>query len=80
MSELLSEIDSQILKLQEEGVILANKKDILDSKFIKLPAQKSESENILKLIQENTERTKQLNQERESLVQNLNKNRLKFYF
>ncbi len=75
MSELISEIDSQLSKLHEEGVILSNKKNILDSKFIKLPAQKSESENILKLIQENTERIKQLNEERDSLVQNLNKNR-----
>ena len=75
MSELISEIDSQLSKLHEEGVILSNKKNILDSKFIKLPAQKSESENILKLIQENTERIKQLNEERGSLVQNLNKNR-----
>lgn len=75
MSELLSEIRSQIHKLYEEGVILVHKLDILDSKFIKLPAQKSESENILKLIQENTERTKQLDEQRELLYQNLIKNR-----
>ncbi len=75
MSELISEINSQLSKLHEEGVILSNKKNILDSKFIKLPAQKSESENILKLIQENTERIKQLYEEKDSLVQKLNNNR-----